>query len=61
MTACSLGSTVLLGHEAGGLGQECAGADDEGRQLKRKFVSFSHCQELGQLADLASDRLFTLV
>ena len=29
--------------------------------LKRKLVSLSHRQELGQLADLASDRLFTLV
>ena len=29
--------------------------------LKRKFMSCSHCQELGQLADLASDKLFTLV
>ena len=56
-----MGSTVLLGHEAGGLGEECAGADDEGRQLKRKFMSGSHCQELGQHADLASDRLFTLM
>ena len=30
--------------------------------LKRKFMSCGHCQELGQLADLASDwLLFTLV
>ena len=26
-----------------------------------KFMICSHCQELGQLADLASDWLFTLV
>ena len=31
------------------------------KQLKRKFVSCSHCQELGQLADRASDWLFTLL
>ena len=31
------------------------------RALKRKFLSCSHCQELGQLADLASGWLFTLV
>ena len=29
--------------------------------LKQKFMSWSHCQELGQLADLASDWLFTLI
>ena len=29
--------------------------------LKRKFMSCSHCQELGQLAVLASDWLITLV
>ena len=29
--------------------------------LKRKFMSCCHCQELGQLTDLASDWLFTLV
>ena len=29
--------------------------------LKRKLLSCSHGQELGQLADLASDWLFTLV
>ena len=29
--------------------------------LKWKFLSCSHCQELGQLADLASDWLLTLV
>ena len=28
--------------------------------LKRKFMRCSQCQELGQLADLASDWLFTL-
>ena len=28
--------------------------------LKRKLMSCSHGQELGQLADLASDWLFTL-
>ena len=30
-------------------------------QQGRKFMSCSHCQELSQLSDLASDRLFTLV
>ena len=30
-------------------------------QLKRKLMSLSHCQELGQLAYWASDWLFTLV
>ena len=30
-------------------------------ELKRKLMSCSHCQELGQLSDLASDWLFTLV
>ena len=29
--------------------------------LKRKFMSCSHCQGLGQLTDLASNWLFTLV
>ena len=29
--------------------------------LKRKLMSCSHCQKLGQLADLASDWLLTLV
>ena len=29
--------------------------------LKRKLTNGSHCQELGQLADLAYDRLFILV
>ena len=29
------------------------------QHLKRKFMSCSHCQELGQLPDLASDWLFT--
>ena len=29
-------------------------------RLKRKLVSCGQCQELGQLADLASDWLFTL-
>ena len=31
------------------------------RRLKRKLMSCSHCQALGPFADLASDRLFTLV
>ena len=31
------------------------------RSLEWKLMSCSHCQELGQLADLASDWLFTLV
>ena len=31
------------------------------RVLGWKFLSCSHCQELCQLADLASDWLFTLV
>ena len=30
-------------------------------ELKRKLMSLSHCQELGQLTDLAFDWLFTLV
>ena len=30
-------------------------------QLKRKLMSLSHGQEWGQLAELASDWLFTLV
>ena len=29
--------------------------------LERKFMSCGHCQEMGQLANLASDWLFTLV
>ena len=29
--------------------------------LERKLLSCSHCQEFGQLADLASDWLFKLV
>ena len=29
--------------------------------LKRKFMGCYHCQELGQLTDLASDWLFNLV
>ena len=31
------------------------------RPLKRKLMSLSHGQELGQLADLASDWFFTFV
>ena len=31
------------------------------RALSRKFLSCSHCQEYGQLADLASDWMFTNV
>ena len=31
------------------------------KYLKRKFMSCTHFQKLGQLADLASDLLFTLV
>ena len=34
---------------------------DVGPRLKRKFMSCSHCQELGKLADLASDWLLNLV
>ena len=32
-----------------------------GAVLVRKFMRCSHCQKLGQLVDLASDWLFTLV
>ena len=32
-----------------------------GHDLRRKFMSCGHCQELGQLAVLASDWLFTLL
>ena len=34
--------------------------DEPAQHLDRKFMSHSHCQELGQLAVLASDWLFTL-
>ena len=30
-------------------------------RVKRKLMGCSHCQESGQLADLASDGMFTLV
>ena len=35
--------------------------DPAGSGLKRKLMSCSHGKELGQLGDLASDWLFTLV
>ena len=35
--------------------------DEFGGLLRWKFMSCSHCQELSQLADLASHWLFTLV
>ena len=38
-----------------------AGDQLVGLVLKRKFMSCSHGQELGQLADLVSDWLFTIV
>ena len=37
------------------------GAAAQSKVLKRKFMSCSHFQELGQLADLASDWLFSLL
>ena len=46
---------TLRGREVGQALQGEAGL------LKRKLLSLSHCQELGQLTDLASDWFFTLV
>ena len=43
----------------GGYGYGNGGMMDDGGK-ERKLLSRSHCQEWGQLADLASDWFFTL-
>ena len=51
-------------HLAGHAVMQAVIADDREidiSSLKRKFMSCSHCQELSQLSDLASDWLLTLV
>ena len=55
-----IGLTFYIDDKAPGVdGVEVDGDGDE--DLKQKFMSCRHCQELDQLADLASDWLFTLV
>ena len=62
-TVTSRGTLLLLHLEGvlegggGGEGERAAGA----LLLNRKLMSLSHGQKLGQLADLAFDKLFTLV